>query len=135
MSPKAKRFLGLELSPPTMVRVSPLSMRMPRTELLSLSAMASSVARVTDFKPVHLEEIGPHYVRTLRAWTERLLQNREQVRERGYSDELLRAWLFYLGYCEAGFAEKYLGDVQILLAKPGARYDAATLTRAPEVLA
>ena len=27
-------------------------------------------------------------------------------------------WAFYLCYCEAGFAERYIGDAQILLAKP-----------------
>ena len=27
-------------------------------------------------------------------------------------------WAFYLSYCEAGFAERYISDAQILLAKP-----------------
>ena len=30
-------------------------------------------------------------------------------------------WEFYLCYCEAGFAERALGDVQALFVKPGAR--------------
>ena len=30
-------------------------------------------------------------------------------------------WEFYLCYCEGGFAERSLGDVQLLLAKPGNR--------------
>ena len=32
-----------------------------------------------------------------------------------------RIWNFYLCYCEAGFAERYLGDAQMLFAKPGGR--------------
>ncbi len=28
-------------------------------------------------------------------------------------------WDYYLGYCEGAFAEKYIGDAQILLAKAG----------------
>ena len=28
-------------------------------------------------------------------------------------------WSFYLSYCEAGFAERRIGDVQVLFAKPG----------------
>ena len=30
-------------------------------------------------------------------------------------------WEFYLRYCEGGFEERALGDVQMLLAKPGNR--------------
>jgi len=30
-------------------------------------------------------------------------------------------WEFYLCYCEGGFEERALGDVQMLLAKPGSR--------------
>jgi cyclopropane-fatty-acyl-phospholipid synthase len=32
-------------------------------------------------------------------------------------------WEFYLSYCEAGFAERYIGDVQMLLTKPMCRRD------------
>jgi len=32
-----------------------------------------------------------------------------------------RIWNFYLCYCEAGFAEGYLGDAQMLLARPRGR--------------
>jgi cyclopropane-fatty-acyl-phospholipid synthase len=27
-------------------------------------------------------------------------------------------WEYYLCYCEGGFAERYIGDVQMLLTKP-----------------
>jgi cyclopropane-fatty-acyl-phospholipid synthase len=30
-------------------------------------------------------------------------------------------WEFYLCYCEAGFRERYIGDVQMLLTKPNCR--------------
>jgi len=33
----------------------------------------------------------------------------------------LRKWEFCFRYCEAGFAERALGDIQALLVKPGAR--------------
>jgi cyclopropane-fatty-acyl-phospholipid synthase len=32
-------------------------------------------------------------------------------------------WEFYLCYCEGGFAERYLGDVQILMTKPMCRIE------------
>jgi cyclopropane-fatty-acyl-phospholipid synthase len=36
-------------------------------------------------------------------------------------NRFIRMWLFYLAYCEAGFRERDLGTVQMLLAKPGWR--------------
>jgi cyclopropane-fatty-acyl-phospholipid synthase len=30
-------------------------------------------------------------------------------------------WEFYFCYCEGGFAERVIGDVQMLLVKPGNR--------------
>jgi len=32
-------------------------------------------------------------------------------------------WEFYLCYCEGGFDERVIGDVQMLMVKPGARPD------------
>jgi cyclopropane-fatty-acyl-phospholipid synthase len=30
-------------------------------------------------------------------------------------------WEFYLAYCEGGFRERSIGDVQMLLTRPGCR--------------
>ena len=30
-------------------------------------------------------------------------------------------WDFYLAYCEGGFRERSIGDVQMLLTRPGGR--------------
>ncbi|HEU4334996.1 MAG TPA: class I SAM-dependent methyltransferase, partial [Candidatus Eisenbacteria bacterium] len=70
-----------------------------------------------------IEDIGPHYARTLREWRTRLLARADRVRALGHDDRALRLWEFYFAYCEGGFEERALGDAQILLAKPGARLD------------
>ena len=70
---------------------------------------------------MHLEDIGPHYATTLRRWREALFAHVAEVRARGYPDAFMRMWEFYLCYCEGGFAERQLGDVHLLLAKPGCR--------------
>jgi hypothetical protein len=46
---------------------------------------------------------------------------RKALLDRGYSDDFLRLWDFYLAYCEGGFLERTIGDVHLLLAGPGAR--------------
>jgi len=70
---------------------------------------------------VHLEEIGPHYARTLRLWRERLRARWDEARGLGKTERFLRTFEYYLAYCEAAFEERYLGDVQMVLARPGWR--------------
>jgi cyclopropane-fatty-acyl-phospholipid synthase len=41
----------------------------------------------------------------------------------GYSDTFIRMWEYYLCYCEGGFAERYIGDVQMIFTKPLGRMD------------
>jgi cyclopropane-fatty-acyl-phospholipid synthase len=93
----------------------------PGSFIPSVAALSKSLAKVTDFKIFHLEDIGPHYARTLRLWRERFFRNLGKVRELGYSDSFVRLWEYYLCYCEGGFMERQLGTVQMLLTKPGCR--------------
>jgi cyclopropane-fatty-acyl-phospholipid synthase len=41
-----------------------------------------------------------------------------KIKKMGYSDEFLRMWDYYFIYCEAGFRERFIGDVQLVMAKP-----------------
>jgi cyclopropane-fatty-acyl-phospholipid synthase len=93
----------------------------PGSFIPSVQALVDSVARSSDLKLFHLEDIGPHYARTLRLWRERLMANQGQVRSQGFPDSFLRMWEYYLSYCEGGFEERQLGDVQMLLTKPRSR--------------
>jgi cyclopropane-fatty-acyl-phospholipid synthase len=65
-----------------------------------------------------MNDITRHYVLTLQKWREAFHARLDRVRELGYPTRFVRMWDFYLGYCEGGFAERYLGDVQMLLVKP-----------------
>jgi len=93
----------------------------PGSFIPAVSAIADSLSRVTDLKIFHLEDIGPHYARTLALWRERFRGKLDAVRRLGYSEQFIRMWEFYLCYCEGGFLERQLGDVQMLLTKPGCR--------------
>jgi cyclopropane-fatty-acyl-phospholipid synthase len=93
----------------------------PGSFIPSVSAISNAVTRATDMKIFNLEDIGPHYAPTLRMWRERFFANLGKVRELGYPEAFDRLWEFYLCYCEGGFAERQLGDVQILLTKPDCR--------------
>jgi cyclopropane-fatty-acyl-phospholipid synthase len=93
----------------------------PGSFIPSITALTAAVCRATDLKLFHLEDIGPHYARTLAAWRANFMAHLPQVRALGLPDSFVRMWEFYLCYCEGGFAERQLGDVQMLLTKPGCR--------------
>jgi cyclopropane-fatty-acyl-phospholipid synthase len=95
----------------------------PGSCIPSITAINYSIARATDLKLVHLEDITPHYARTLREWRRRFFANIDQVRKLGFSESFIRMWEYYLCYCEGGFTERYIGDVQALFAKPLSRTD------------
>ena len=85
----------------------------------AVSALAGAMARSSDLRIVHLEDIGLHYAITLARWRENFLANLERVRALGFPETFVRMWEFYLCYCEAGFAERALGDVQVLISREG----------------
>ena len=93
----------------------------PGSCIPSNTAMLDSVTKVSDLRLFDLEDIGPHYATTLRIWRENFLDKIQAVRKLGYSEEFIKMWEFYLCYCEGGFAERALGDVHLLLAKPDNR--------------
>ncbi len=91
--------------------------------LPSVTALLRAMSKVSDLRLRGMEDITPHYAATLRHWRERFFNNIDRVRALGYSDTFIRMWDFYLSSCEAGFAERHLGDVQLLFTKPGCRCD------------
>nr|HPG94912.1 cyclopropane-fatty-acyl-phospholipid synthase family protein [Dokdonella sp.] len=93
----------------------------PGSFIPSISVMGSAIGRNSDMKLYNLEDIGPSYALTLRAWRTRFLDRISDVRALGYPERFIRMWVFYLTYCEGGFLERSIGDVQMLLCKPAAR--------------
>ena len=89
--------------------------------LPSVAALGDVIARKSDMRVFHLEDIGPHYATTLRHWRERFQANREKVRQLGYPERFIRMWNYYLAYCEGGFREQVIGTVQLLIVKPQCR--------------
>jgi cyclopropane-fatty-acyl-phospholipid synthase len=94
--------------------------------LPSMRAISRSLARATDLRAIDVEDITPHYVRTLRCWRENFLAHIDHVRALGYDRRFERIWELYLAYCEGGFGGGRISDIQLLLAKP--HYAAAPST-------
>jgi cyclopropane-fatty-acyl-phospholipid synthase len=64
------------------------------------------------------DDIGPSYAPTLREWRARFLAQLPAVRALGFDEPFLRTWLMYLAFSEAAFAQRTLGDHQLLFTHP-----------------
>ncbi|MBL7114721.1 MAG: class I SAM-dependent methyltransferase [Kiritimatiellae bacterium] len=91
----------------------------PGSHLLSVTRVCERAAKVTDMFLLSMEDITPHYARTLHAWHQRFVTQLDAVRDLGMSEEFIRMWIFYLVFCEAGFSQRWTGDVHWVFGKPG----------------
>ncbi len=85
----------------------------------SVTALANAMTGASRLRITALEDIGPHYATTLAHWRDNFLANALRARALGYPETFIRMWEFYLAYCEGGFAERALGDVQLVLERGG----------------
>jgi cyclopropane-fatty-acyl-phospholipid synthase len=95
----------------------------PGSCLVAVTPLCNTVSNYTDLRPIHLEDITPHYAETLRWWREGFNKNLERIKSLGFDEPFIRMWEYYLSYCEGAFEEHYIGDVQMVFAKPLYRRD------------
>ncbi len=84
----------------------------------SVEAIARSVRRSTPLTVIDMEDIGRHYVETLRRWHENVRMNRDRIAALGLGERFGRLWDLYLSYCEGAFAERHISDIQLVMAMP-----------------
>jgi cyclopropane-fatty-acyl-phospholipid synthase len=65
-----------------------------------------------------VEAFGQSYADTLHAWAERFSAKWREISAMGFDERFKKLWLFYLGYCEAGFRTGRTDVIQLALAKP-----------------
>lgn len=89
--------------------------------LPSLTILTRTMTRHTRLMVDHVENNGNHYATTLAHWHRRFKANRDRVAELGFDRVFQRKWAYYLGSCEAGFRERVLGNLQLVLTREGNR--------------
>jgi len=104
----------------------------PGSFIPSVTTICQSLTRSTDLRLCDLEDIGLHYARTLRHWRERFFAHEEELQAQGYDEYFRRMWEFYLCYCEGGFLERTISDVQMLLTKPSGKNWASPVRIIPD---
>lgn len=91
----------------------------PGSFIPSVSRLVGAAARRSDLVLVNLEDLGADYATTLRAWRHRLEAAQQRISQLGFDRRFQRLWRYYLCYCEAGFRERAISDVQLLFAQAG----------------
>ena len=86
----------------------------------SVSVLTAAAAKA-DLSLANLEDFAADYALTLREWRRRLDANTAQAKALGFDERFLRLWRFYFAYCEGGFMERTISDVQMLFTMPGQR--------------
>lgn len=86
--------------------------------LPSVSVMRGSINKETQLEVSHLEDLTPHYVKTLTMWRQNFFERIEEVKALGYDETFIRMWDYYLIYCKGGFLSRHIGNVQMLLTQP-----------------
>ena len=89
--------------------------------LPSLARIQACAAEASDLRLLDLEDLTPHYARTLAAWRARFEANEDRVAALGLPPAERRKWRFYFAFCEGGFLERTIASAQLLYAKPGFR--------------
>ena len=81
--------------------------------LPSITAMNNLMTRHTDFVVRNLFDMGPDYARTLAHWRQRFNHAWQEIEKLGFDNRFRRMWLYYFGYCEAGFNARTISVVQL----------------------
>jgi cyclopropane-fatty-acyl-phospholipid synthase len=66
-----------------------------------------------------IDDIAPHYARTLREWRVQFLDRLDEVRALGFDDRFVRMWVYYLASCEAMFSTRQISTLQLVMARAG----------------
>lgn len=89
----------------------------PGGALPSLPAIEAITRKRTDLRPVARFDLGLHYAATLRCWDRAFQAAEGEVERLGFDATFRRMWHFYLAYCEAGFAARYIDVNQLTFVK------------------
>ncbi len=85
-------------------------------------SLLQNIERVSDLQMLNVEDIGMDYAQTIAHWKDRFLENLDKIRDIGFRDDrFIRMWHYYLCYCQAGFLERQISNVQLLVAMRDSR--------------
>ena len=97
----------------------------PGGELVHVSKVTEVMSEAR-FEPVDLENLRPHYARTLWAWSDALEAQLPQAHALT-GESVVRAYRLYLAGSAMAFEQGWMGLFQMLASKPSGRVDDASM--------
>ncbi len=97
----------------------------PGGELVHVSAVMAAMAEA-GLETVDVENLRPHYARTLWAWSDALEAHLDEARAIT-GDKVVRAYRLYLAGSAMGFERGWMGLHQLLAIRPGGQLQAGPL--------
>ena len=91
----------------------------PGGMLPSIGALLEASSAGTPLTLRWMDDIAPHYARTLREWRLRFFERLDDVRALGFDDRFIRMWEYYLASCEAMFATRQISTLQLVMSRAG----------------
>ena len=85
--------------------------------LPSLYELTKAIKNSSELQLDQINNIGIHYSKTLHQWRFNFNQNETSILNLGFNKIFLRKWNYYLSYCEAGFASKFINNLHIVIKK------------------
>lgn len=89
----------------------------PGGHLPSINEICRHLKGQTTMRLNHFSDYGRHYADTLKIWNRRFQAHREEILALGFSEDFIRLWQYYFGYCEGAFREAVIGLAHIEAVK------------------
>ncbi len=83
--------------------------------MLPSERILSDLVRKNDLKVDNRISFGHDYGETLARWEQSFQSVIPEMEALGYDKRFQRMWLYYLGYCQAGFEEERIDVIQLTL--------------------
>jgi len=90
----------------------------PGSHLPSLTHLSKEISNNSKLIIEGLENIAPHYAKTLATWRNTLHQIKSDLPKMGFDERFFRIFDYYLASCEAEFGSRWLNVLQIVLTRP-----------------
>ncbi len=86
--------------------------------LPSMRKIVECLAEYTDLTILSCQDITYDYATTLNKWRSKFLHSQAAITKLGFDEYFMRMWEYYFSYCEAGFLNRNIMCLQLVLAKP-----------------
>jgi len=90
----------------------------PGSLLMSVARINDAINKTGTLNLLDLEEMSPFYAKTLKTWRETFDRKTDELEKLGFDEPFRRKWDYYLSYCEAAFATRHIGSVQLIYSRP-----------------